>query len=130
MKLSGTIHVPRPPDEATALFTPEGERTWVPGWDPHHHSPTVFATGHGGTDTLWVITDHARRRVRYARVTPGVHAGTVEVRCHPDGGNTQAEVTYNLTALAPNALDHFAAGFDAMLEEWEHRIAEACATSP
>src|SRR5690242_13132849 len=42
MKYTGTIHVPLPPTEALELFTPEGERDWVPGWDPHHHSPTVF----------------------------------------------------------------------------------------
>jgi hypothetical protein len=129
MKLIGTIHVPLPPDKALELFTPEGERDWVPGWEPRHHSHTVFATGHGGSDTLWVITDHEPRRMRYARVTPGVHAGTVEVRCHPDGEDTRADVTYDLTALSPNALDPFVAGFDAMLAEWERMIAETCATS-
>jgi hypothetical protein len=129
MKLSGTIHVPLPPDEAIALFTPEGERAWAPGWNPHHHSPTVFATDHGGTDTLWVITDHEPRRLRYARVTPGVHAGTVEICCQPDGDDTRADVTYDLTALSLDALDPFAAGFNRMLAEWERMIAEACATS-
>jgi hypothetical protein len=129
MKLSGTIHVPLPSDEAAALFTPEGEKAWVPGWDPHHHGPTVFATDHGGADTLWVITDQTPRRLRCARVTPGVHAGTVEVRCRPDGDVTEAEVTYDLTALRPDALDHFAAGFDAMLAEWERMIAAACSSS-
>jgi hypothetical protein len=129
MELTGTIHVPLPPDEAITLFTPEGERAWVPGWDPHHHGPTVFATDHGGADTLWVITDQEPGRMRYARVTPGVHAGTVEVRCRPDGDDTRADVTYDLTALSPDALDPFAAGFDGMLAEWERMIAEACATS-
>ena len=111
MKLTGTIHVPLPPDRALELFTPEGEREWVPGWDPHHHSPTVFATDHGGSDTLWVITDQEPRRMRYARVTPGVHAGTVEVRCRPeaDDSRTRADVTYDLTELSPKALDHFTA---------------------
>jgi hypothetical protein len=67
--------------------------------------------------------------MRYARVTPGVHAGTVEVRCHPDGDETRADVTYDLTALSPDALEPFAAGFDAMLAEWERMIAEACTSS-
>jgi hypothetical protein len=129
MKLTGTIHVPLPPDDALALFTPEGEREWVPGWDPRHHSETVFATDHGGADTRWVITDQEPGRMRYARVTPGVHAGTVEVRCRPYGGDTRADVTYDLTELRPHALDHFAAGFGAMLAEWERMIAETCTTS-
>ena len=69
--------------------------------------------------------------MRYARVTSGVHAGTVEVRCHPDGDDTRtrADVTYELTELSPDALDHFAAGFASMLAEWERMIAETCATS-
>jgi hypothetical protein len=108
------------------IFTPEGERTWVPGWDPHHHGEAVFATAHGGADTLWVITDREPLRMRYARVTPGVHAGTVEVRCLADGVDTRAQVTYDLEPLTPDALDRFAAGFDGMLAEWERLIADAC----
>ena len=129
MKLTGDVHVPLPPDDAIALFTPEGERAWVPGWDPHHHGATVFATGHAGADTIWVTTDREPRRMRYARVTPGVHAGTVEVRCHPDGDHTRAEVTYHLSSLSPDPLDDFAAGFDGMLAEWERLIADACTSS-
>ena len=67
--------------------------------------------------------------MRYARVTPGVLAGTVDVRCHPDDGDTRAEVTYDLAPLTPDALDRFAAGFDGMLAEWERLIADACTTS-
>jgi hypothetical protein len=127
MKYTGTIRVPLPPDRALALFTPEGERAWAPGWDPRHHSDTVFTTDHGGTQTVWLSLEADARAVRYARVTPGAHAGTVEVRCDADG---TARVTYDLTPLAPHALDHFAARFDAMLAAWERMIAEACATSP
>jgi hypothetical protein len=120
MKFTGTIRTPLPPDQAISLFTPEGERAWVPGWDPHHHSDTVFTT-HG--DTIWVVLETGDpHTVRYARVAPGRHAGTVEVRCHPDG---TARVTYDLTPLATGALD----GFDPDLPDWERRIAEACATS-
>jgi hypothetical protein len=127
MKCTGSISIPLPPDDAIALFTPDGERAWVPGWDPQHASDTVFTTDHAGTQTTWVVLetgdDHV---VRYARVTPGVHAGTVEVRCRAD---YTAQVTYDLAPLAPGALDHFAAGYDAMLAEWEQRIADACTAS-
>ena len=38
--------------------------------------------------------------VRYARVTPGVAAGTVTVALEADGaGGTRAQVTYDLTSL-------------------------------
>ena len=128
MNLTGTITVPLPPHEAIALFTPEGERAWVPGWDPHHHSDTVFTTTHGGAATTWIVLDAPPGAVRYARVSHD-RAGTVEVRCQADGDQTRAHVTYDLTALEPHALEHFAAGYEAMLEEWERMIAEACTAS-
>jgi hypothetical protein len=125
MKCTGTITVPLPPEQAIALFTPEGERAWAPGWDPRHHSDTVFTTDHA----TWVVLDAPTGAVRYARFAPGHHAGTVEVHCRSNGDHTEATVTYDLTALVPDALDHFAAGYDAMLADWERRIADACATS-
>ena len=128
MNLTGTITVPLPPDQAIALFTPEGERAWVPDWDPRHHSDAVFTTTHGGADTTWVVLDAGPHAVRYARVSRD-RAGTVEVRCHAHGDRTRAEVTYDLTPLTPDALDQFAAGYDDMLAEWERLIAEACTTS-
>jgi hypothetical protein len=129
---SGTIHVSLPPDRAVALFTPAGEREWVPDWDPafpagdEDPSPgTTFLTHEA---TVWVVADRTPSSMRYARVTPGVHAGTVEVRCEPAGSETRAHVTYDLTALGdPAALDRFAAGYDAMLAEWERMIAAALA---
>jgi hypothetical protein len=128
--LSGTVDVPLAPDEALTLFTPAGERAWVPGWDPQFPSGegtspgTTFMT-HGGR-TFWVIADRTPRSMRYARITPGVHAGTVEVRCEPAGSGTRAHVTYDLTGLADaDAVDRFADEFPAMLAEWERLIATA-----
>ena len=119
----GSLHVALPPARAAALFTPEGERAWAPGWDPDHPAGPggpVFTT-HAGT-TVWV----ALGELRYARVTPGVHAGTVSVRCEPEADGTRAHVTYDLTALSEAAdLDGFAAGFDALMAAWERHIAAA-----
>lgn len=131
-QLTGTVDVPLPPDQALALFTPAGERAWVPGWDPHFPtgedtSPGTTFTTHSGS-TFWVIADRRPDAMRYARITPGVHAGTVEVRCEPAGATTRAHVSYDLTPLAdPATVDHFAADFPAMLAEWERLIAAALA---
>ena len=134
-KCTGTIHVPLAPDDALTLFTPEGERAWVPGWNPafpeeaaDETAPgTTFTTDHGGAHTFWVVADRKPDAMRYARVTPGVYAGTVEVRCEPDGAATRAHVTYDLTALGdPRRLDEFTAGYEAMLAEWERLIRAAC----
>jgi hypothetical protein len=127
--LTGTVEVPLPPAEALTLFTPAGEREWVPGWDPAF--PSGEATSPGTAfltheHTIWVIADRTPSSMRYARITPGVHAGTVEVRCEPSGAHTRAHVTYHLTALGdPAMLDRFADDYDAMLAEWQRMIADA-----
>ena len=126
MKLQGHLHVPLAPDDAIALFTAEGERAGVPGWDPHEYGDAVFTTR--DDQTFWVTVDEEPRRRRYARVSPGNHAGTVEVRCEPDGEHTRAHVTYDLTALSPDALDGFEDGYDAMLAQWE-RLIDGCLIS-
>ena len=120
----GHVRVALSPDEAIELFTPEGERRWVEGWDPRYPGGDegVFLTG----ATTWVTVERGDRSRRYARVTPGVRAGTVSVRCDPDGAHTVATVGYELTALGPGAdLEAFAAGYDDFLALWEREIA-AC----
>jgi hypothetical protein len=118
---TGSLRVALPPERAAALFTPEGERAWAQGWAPEYPADgPVFLTHDGAT--VWVELGD----LRYARVTPGVQAGTVSVRLTPDGDGSRAEVTYDLTALSGAArLDAFAAEFDAMLATWERDIAAA-----
>ena len=82
----------------------------------------VFVTG----ATTWVTVERSDRVRRYARVTPGVQAGTVSVRCEPDGAGTVATVGYELTALGPDAdLAAFADRYVGLLAGWEREIA-AC----
>ena len=90
MIFTHSFFLPLPPERALHLFTPVGERAWAGHWDPHfpagEHGDgaapgTVFLTG----DTHWVVTDRREDGVRYARVTPGVRAGTVEVRVTAEG---------------------------------------------
>jgi hypothetical protein len=118
----GSIHVPLAPAATRELFTPEGERRWAPGWDPAYPGGHrgVFVTH--GSATVWMDLGG----LRYARVTPGVHAGTVAVRCEPEGGGTRARVSYDLTALGPHAdLARFAGGFTDLMAAWQRQIAAA-----
>ena len=135
---TGTVAVALPPVEAFPLFTPEGERAWVRGWNPVHRHPAdgalvaggVFVTrAHDEPETVWMVVDLDRQAlaVTYARVTPGIRAGTVRVRCAArDGGGTVATVTYAMTALSPagnEMLARFTDGhFAAMMAEWEQAI--------
>jgi hypothetical protein len=126
MTAAHRIFVPLAPEQALQLFTPVGEREWAPHWAPvfpaGEHGDgaapgTVFLTG----GTHWVVVDRAADRIRYARVTPGVRAGTVEVRLAPHQGGAIAEVTYEMTAIA---LDD---EFEPALHDWEPAIAAALA---
>jgi hypothetical protein len=132
---TGTVRVPLPVHSALPLFTPRGERRWADGWDPafpagdrDDSAPgTVFLTH---DEAIWMVADRTERSLRYARALPGVWAGTVEVRCEPDGEQTAAHVRYDLTALDAGErprLREFADGYEAFLGEWEAEIGAALA---
>ena len=128
------LTVDRPQSAALALFTPEGERAWVPGWDPSYPAPqrregagAVFLTGHAKETTIWVMVDKGERRLRYARATAGDTAGTVTVIVVDAAPTrTRLRVEYDLTALGPNAaerLEAFRGSFANYIGEWETAIA-------
>jgi hypothetical protein len=133
-RLTGRIQVALPPGEAFRLFTPGGEQDWVPGWHPRFPAPaaddtepgTVFETSGHGQHTIWLVTDRQPgQRISYARVTPGVQAGTVTVALGAAGPHSEVEVTYDLTALTPAAghkLTEFADGYPAYLQSWQDAI--------
>jgi hypothetical protein len=138
VRCGSRLHIPLPAGEAIELFTPEGERRWAAGWDPRYPAPehtrgegAVFVTaGHG--HTYWIMVDAAADRVRYARVAPGVSAGTVTVSCvEAEAGASTFEVSYDLTALGEDGRTRIAElerGYAAEIAEWERAIARALGT--
>jgi MOSC domain-containing protein YiiM len=136
---TGTVDVACAPAQAFSYFTPEGERLWVPGFDPEYLHPVpgeqqpgaIFATTHGGERTLWMVTrfSPADGVAEYARVTPGSRRGTVRVTvAAAAAAASRATVTYRLTALSEGGNEVLAAMTDdayaAMLRDWGRRIAE------
>lgn len=137
-KQQGSFTLPLRPTEAFDLFTAEGERRWVDGWEPDILSScgatepgAVFLTNHGGERTIWTVieADRAAGRLLYSRVSPGRRAGTVEVRISPDGSGSTIVVAYDITALGQEGEDDVRkmdeAGFAEMLREWERLITGA-----
>lgn len=136
---SGSFTLPSPPERALARFTPEGERLWVPGWQPETlHTPgadldvegAVFRTAASGEETLWIVLrlDREAGLAEYARITPGNRLGTVHVLCAPTAnGGTEVRVTYRLTALSPAGDAVLASlseeAYAGMLADWRTRVA-------
>ena len=130
--VSGQFELSVPAEKAIGFLTPEGERDWVPGWNPIYpagepteESGTVFTTDIHGVETVWLIQeiDRTRRTAAYFRVTPGRNAGTVHVRCDdvPDS-RCVVTVTYDMSLLPGSdtaGLDAYDdAPFEAMMSHW------------
>lgn len=133
-RLTGQLRVPSPPQQAHVLFTPRGEQRWAKGWKPQFAVPTgddttpgtVFQTHAHGRTATWIVVDRTwGQSIRYARVIPGLNAGTVTVTLDEWDGQAEVSVTYELTALSQagaRQLATFAADYPAFLQSWEEAI--------
>lgn len=137
---NGEFSLSLPLGHVFPLFSPEGERAWVDGWDPEYLHPThpsnapgtVFRTRHDDEETLWLVLEYEPRlaEARYGRFTPGSRLGTVLVNCHEDGpARTRVTVRYSLTGLSPagDAIlrDLTVERYAAMLTGWQAAIARS-----
>ncbi|HET9064945.1 MAG TPA: hypothetical protein VFN22_03890 [Gemmatimonadales bacterium] len=136
---AATMLLPMPLEEAMECFTPEGERDWVPGWDPEylHRSEddgidTAFRTTHDGEETLWMVLemDLEDGSAGYARVTPGSRMGTVMIDGEAiDETSCWITVMYEMTALSPAGNAVLKAmtpdAYKTMIGKWERRIKAA-----
>jgi MOSC domain-containing protein YiiM len=137
---TGVLHVGLPVADAFPFFTPDGERLWVPGWDPEYLHPqsgeqgagAIFETTHNHEHTLWLVLRLSPDAgvAEYARITPGSRRGIVRVSAEPAGpSSTRVTVTYDLTAISDDGDRTLRAltaeRFGAMVAEWESRIARA-----
>ena len=125
------------PDRVRTLFTAEGERDWVVGWDPTHIWPTdgtpqegaVFTTDHHGETTTWCLAelDYGAGRFRYvATHVSRVTLVLVEVSASPvKPGHSQVRVTYSVVATdedGESMVARFDEHFDDMMSRWRAGI--------
>jgi hypothetical protein len=112
IELRGGFTLRVPVGRAFPLFSPLGERSWVPDWQPELLDPfgaswergQVFRTEEGGREAVWLVThlDAAAHEVEYHRVCSGRYVARVAVRCHALSGETTAvEVGYRFVGLSP-----------------------------
>ena len=118
------------------LFSPEGEKQWVPGWDYENVMGTtelsedyVFLTkshDHGTKDAIWIVKryDPKLHIVQFYKVEPEDKIGLVTVRCTElEAERTKVQVTYKYVALSATAevfVSEFSENaYEEFIVEWQ-----------
>ena len=128
VELSGGFAIRATVTDAFALFSPEGERLWVPGWNPEVLHPSgagwerglIFRTREDRGEAVWVVAalDRERHEVEYLRVEPGRYVARVRVQCRAeDATRTAVRVTYTFVGLSEAGNREIAAMSGAAFEE-------------
>jgi hypothetical protein len=111
IELIGGFKLSASPGAVFDLFSPLGEKLWVPGWDPELVHPPGVAWAHGLIfrtreelgEAIWVVTalDQARHEVEYHRVEAGRYVAKVSVQCRGDADlQTDVRVVYRFVGLS------------------------------
>ena len=122
MERTGVLGMALSATAALSLFSAEGERRWVAGWNPRHLYPVDSGAGEGtvfqttkkdiGTAT-WIQTRHepARGRATFLCVVAEHHAAMVDIVVASNGeGRSRASVAYRMTSLSSGADDFVMGG--------------------
>ncbi len=125
-----------PVDELFPLFSPEGEKRWVPGWDYETVTENtglsedfVFLTrshDHADTEAIWIVKRYEPQKhwVQYYKIEPGFKLGVITVKCEKRGPfKTRVRVTYQYQALTL-AGERFITGlskqaYDLFIRQWK-----------
>jgi hypothetical protein len=140
IELNGSFRLPVPPSTAFELFSPLGEKRWVPDWRPELLYPAgvawqrglIFRTAEERGEAVWVVTklDHEGHEVEYHRVEAGRYVAKVTVRCRGEGAShTEVSVGYVFVGLSDVGNQDIAAmsrePYRQKMERWQRWI-EAC----
>ena len=129
-EISQPIHVLFP------LFSAEGEKLWVPGWNYENimgstelHEDYVFLTkthDHASSNAIWVVKKHdpAKYYVQFYKVEPEDKIGIIEVKCiQLDETDTEVQVTYEYIGLSDKGnqfIKEFTPSeYKAFITEWK-----------
>jgi len=118
------------------LFSPEGEKHWVPGWDYENVMGTtelsddyVFLTkthDHGTSDAIWIVKkyDPKLHFVQFYKIEPGEKIGVVTVKCTElEASKTMIRVTYKYLALSKGGEEFITVfnenTYEEFIDEWQ-----------
>ena len=122
-----------------ALFSPEGEKLWAPGWNYTNllgsielEPDYVFLTDthdHKSAQAIWIVSgyDPDKHYVSYYKVEPGQKVGKVVVECFEQSRtSTLVRVAYKYIGLSDSG-NRFVASFTKeaykeFITEWRSRL--------
>ena len=122
--------------ELFPLFSPEGEKYWVPSWDYENVMGTtelsedyVFLTkihDNGTTDAIWVVKkyDPQSHFVQFYKIEPEDKIAVVTVTCTElEAERTKVQVTYKYMALSATGemfISEFSeSAYEEFIGEWQ-----------
>ena len=113
IKHTAGFDISQPVEQVFPLFSPEGEKHWVPNWDYENIMGTtelsedyVFLTGShddASTDAIWLVKRYVPEKwfIQFYRVEPEDKIGVVTVQCSRISDHvTHVEVTYQYIPLS------------------------------
>ena len=133
------FEIAQPVEDLFPLFSPEGEKLWVPGWDYENIMGTadlaedyVFLTeshDHVSGKAIWLVKKYEPEAwlVQFYRIEPEDKVGVVTVQCFSrESKLTHVRVTYKYIPLS-NKGRHFINSFSeavyaAFIREWRELL--------
>jgi hypothetical protein len=132
---NGNFEIPFAPESVMPLFTPEGHRKWVEGWDAKPVFPagsieyfpnSVFITGRDSDPVVWTILEAAHDHAEYIHTMGASAVGRIRVQATPASNGCRVSATFIVTALdarGEEVLTHFTeAAFKDRLANWQKRL--------
>ncbi len=121
------------------LFSAEGEKLWVPGWDYENvmgttdlHEDYIFLTknhDHAASDAIWLVKryDPKEYLVAFYKVEPEEKVGIITVKCRAlSKAKTNVNITYEYLALSEKGnefVSHFTSQeYKDFIGEWRQLL--------
>ena len=138
-EFTGRFSIDAPIQTVFELFSPLGERQWVPGWDPellhppgaHWAAGQIFRTQEDRGEAIWIVTDLNRdaHHVEYHRVEPRRYVARVRVQCAASGEtNTDVTTSYAFVGLSLGGNDEIramtAGAYSEKMARWKQWIGD------
>jgi hypothetical protein len=139
VKHTAAFEITRSISKIFPLFSPEGEKSWVPGWDYENimgsndlHEDYVFLTknhDHASTEAIWLVKRYEPESylVQFYKVEPEDKIGVITVQCTElSDVRTKIQVTYEYFGLSKRG-NEFISKFSAsqykdFIGEWQNLL--------